>query len=648
MADMNMHNSFVSICIFVVVFGVLQYVTGPSSPIRSRSLPISTVIPFGRIPQTIDDSACTLAEVKVPVHRVHPTFLPSYPGSGTKLQWEIVEALTGIPTTDDQFSNGHHNVAGIKTHYPCLAGKEFPGAEEIRKAVIFVRHPMDALPAYFNMIHASESEAGYDPQNIPIAPMDAWVEWRDHSFTRELDTWRKHLEYWADRYKSSDRLVIPYERFIDPVFGPELTGNIAEFLSRSEGITTVSAEEVPCIWHKVVTKELAAEAAARGDSLGEVKPDGKASRPSGEDNPDGKEHLRRRLQMVPPQQQQSGISQQNQIQQPSLSQSTTQWSQSHVGNTGPKQDDVRKSMDSGVSMNKIDHSQRDTGMQQHTESNGMQQSNTQPQMQKQHHGERVEPRDATGSAPNAVGLVVDAASNAVGQPVDVRSPSLSDSVQLSQHGQSQTQNQQSIQYHEKTQEIGSGGGDLPSSNTDLLHDSNQQDAVKVHAKSEQQGNIHMVSDVAKPIDTTVEKAGESISVLMSKVQQTKVLQDELSGQDKVTIAEVKGVDKAVVKKTGESISQLINRVQQTKDRDEQLTQKEDTSEMMDEPSGRRYTGEQRKDIVVMLAQLLEKYGTDRVLTPLMVNYIDAVERRVKLSKGPKEYDTPDSPKTMGL
>ena len=605
---------------------------------------------------------------------------------------------------------------------------------------------MDSIPAYFNMIHASESEAGYDPDNIPIAPMESWVEWRDHSFTRELDTWRKHLEYWADRYKSSDRLVISYERFIDPAFGPESTGNIAEFLSRMDGITTVPAEEVPCIWHKVVTKELAAEAAACGHYLGEVKPDSKARKHSGKDNPEGKEHLRRRLQIVPPQQQQSSMSQQKQVQQPSLSQSRgsnpedlrvtmknidlsqrdmsmhqqTQSSGLQQSNTqpklqkqnpgervepldatrsapGPKQDDQRKSMDSSVTMKNIEHSQRDTSMQQQTQSSGMQQSNTQPQMKIQHHGERAELRDAKGSSPDVVGLHVDAVSNAVGQLDDKRSRKSMDSsvtmkniehsqrdtsmqqqtqssgmqqsntqpqMKIQHHGEraelrdakgsspdgvgrrvdaesnsvgQETQKaQQSIQYHEKKRETGSGGGNIP---TGSVH----QDVVKVHTESDQQENVRVVSDVAKPVGTTVEKAGESISVIMSKVQQTKVLQDELSGRDKVTIGEVKGVDKTVIKKSGESISQLINRVQQTNDKDEELTQREDTSEMMDEPSCRPYTGEQRKDIVIMLTQLLEKYGTDNVLTPLMVNYIDAVERRVKLSKGLHESTT-----TMGL
>ena len=98
---------------------------------------------------------------------------------------------------------------------------------------------------------------------------------------------------------------------------------------------------------------------------------------------------------------------------------------------------------------------------------------------------------------------------------------------------------------------------------------------------------------------------------------------------------VKEVD-TVVRKPGESISELIGRVQKDKEKEENLTQKEDNSEVMDNVSGRPYTGEQKKEVVIVLAQLLEKYGSDRVLTPLMVNYIDGVERRHKNTHVPSE------------
>lgn len=189
----------------------------------------------------------------VPQDKVFPSFLASYPGSGTRLQWELVEAITGIVTTDDGFSNGHHNVIALKTHYPCPAGRLFPGAEDILKAIIFIRHPMEALPAYHDIIYASENNLSIDPS--PRAPLDEWITWRDMSFARELETWRKHFTYWMDRFGSLNRVVIPHEHLTSRKYGPGLVIRMADFLRQGNNdITTADATDIPCIWQKILKK----------------------------------------------------------------------------------------------------------------------------------------------------------------------------------------------------------------------------------------------------------------------------------------------------------------------------------------------------------------------------------------------------------
>ena len=141
-----------SVGTFLFVFSFLLYITAPRSVPKETDLMATSLQKrheehrSEKLPEI--DMSCNLRTLQVPKHKMEPTFLSSYPGSGTKLQWELVEALTGVPTTDDAFSNGHHNVVGIKTHYPCPAGREFPGAETIQRAIIFVRHPMDTIAAY--------------------------------------------------------------------------------------------------------------------------------------------------------------------------------------------------------------------------------------------------------------------------------------------------------------------------------------------------------------------------------------------------------------------------------------------------------------------------------------------------------------------
>ena len=196
------------------------------------------------------DMSCNLRTLQVPKHKMEPTFLSSYPGSGTKLQWELVEALTGVPTTDDAFSNGHHNVVGIKTHYPCPAGREFPGAETIQRAIIFVRHPMDTIAAYHDIIYASENNLPWDA--APRAPLASWIKWRDAAFARELEIWRKHFTYWIERYTELSRLIVPYEQLVRRKEGPDIVVKMAEFLSRTSGVNVVNPDDIPCVWQTVI------------------------------------------------------------------------------------------------------------------------------------------------------------------------------------------------------------------------------------------------------------------------------------------------------------------------------------------------------------------------------------------------------------
>jgi hypothetical protein len=53
-------------------------------------------------------------------------------------------------------------------------------------------------------------------------------------------------------FKASNRLVIAYERLTDDELGAEMATRIAEFLNRSDGVTSRPSEKIPCIWHTIV------------------------------------------------------------------------------------------------------------------------------------------------------------------------------------------------------------------------------------------------------------------------------------------------------------------------------------------------------------------------------------------------------------
>lgn len=250
----KLHRSIGSACVFLAVFGLLFLATSPKNLIFTRKSVVTrkTSTKHKEVFQKITDH-CELPELHVPQERIMASFLASFPGSGTRLQWELVEAITGIVTTDDTFSNGHQNVVAVRTHFPCPSGREFPGAEEIVKAMVFIRHPIETLAAYYDTIYAAENNLKTDPPHR--APLDQWITWRDLSFARELETWRKHFTYWMDRYQTQNRLVLPYEKLTSRKFGPALAVEMAEFLQRgNDGMTSADSANLPCIWQKILKK----------------------------------------------------------------------------------------------------------------------------------------------------------------------------------------------------------------------------------------------------------------------------------------------------------------------------------------------------------------------------------------------------------
>lgn len=196
-----------------------------------------------------DFGTCVVTPAVAPDHAIQSTFTASYPGSGAKMTWNLIEALSGFVTGDDFQLNGHANIVSIKTHYPSHEGREIPDAHLIQRAILLVRHPINAIPSYFNYLYEMENHL---ENHSTRAPLEAWKQWRDNNFDRQLQVWRRHTEHWMDMYSKSNRLVIGYERLTDDNAGPGEAMRLGEFLSRSAGVTIHPPGEVPCIWYTVV------------------------------------------------------------------------------------------------------------------------------------------------------------------------------------------------------------------------------------------------------------------------------------------------------------------------------------------------------------------------------------------------------------
>ena len=75
-------------------------------------------------------------------------------------------------------------------------------------------------------------------------------------------------EYWMETYDDFNRLVVAYEDLTDDYLGADIAIKIAEFLNRSEGVTSRPIKEVPCIWHTIVKyKDLKPQVKQNGNQI---------------------------------------------------------------------------------------------------------------------------------------------------------------------------------------------------------------------------------------------------------------------------------------------------------------------------------------------------------------------------------------------
>lgn len=240
-----LNRLIVAIATVAGTFAVTSHVGSPSGftdrserSLRSRRL--SVALPNG---------GCEVTPAVAPKHAITPTFTASYPGSGAKMTWNLIEALTGLVTGDEWNLNGHQNMVTIKSHYPHEQGNKFHGAEQIPRAILLLRNPLNAMPSYLNYLYEVENHLG---GHSTRAPLEVWIKWRDENFDKEIQTWRQHTEYWMDQYPPDRRLVLSYEGIISDVGGPIFATKLADFLAQSEGVTVIDRESVPCVWETVI------------------------------------------------------------------------------------------------------------------------------------------------------------------------------------------------------------------------------------------------------------------------------------------------------------------------------------------------------------------------------------------------------------
>lgn len=211
----------------------------------------------------LPDGGCQVTYANPSPTPIAPTWQASFPGSGARMTWRLIEALTGIRTTNDYDSHerGYENVVTVKTHYPVKDARN--GFAELDplfgRAMVILRNPINAIPSYFNQLY---EQVNHLPTHSTRGPNEDWIKYRDdkeEGLEFRLGHYERFVEYWMERYpERRDLLMVSYEDLTDTNLGPLVTMRIAEFLAETDGVEPIARESVPCVWETIVNYKNAA------------------------------------------------------------------------------------------------------------------------------------------------------------------------------------------------------------------------------------------------------------------------------------------------------------------------------------------------------------------------------------------------------
>jgi hypothetical protein len=240
-----------------------------------------------------DPVLSTLAEkrpcgiVPAVIKTVSPTWLASYPASGSQETWRLVQAVTGLMTDEDVTNHGHA-LAGkavlVKTHFPSHtpadAFEKFQSQLLIQKAVLNIRNPIHAIPAYHKFLYAQEINTNVAELHQRV-PVEHWIQWRNTNFELELTRWVDQIRWWTSNYQQArfDKLLlIPYERLMSTTDGTGVDElwKLAFFLrsvDRSIVDSMIPMENFQCLWDFVLGPQAIKEEQETAEAAGTVHSD---------------------------------------------------------------------------------------------------------------------------------------------------------------------------------------------------------------------------------------------------------------------------------------------------------------------------------------------------------------------------------------
>lgn len=193
--------------------------------------------------------------------QVTATWLSSFPGSGSRMVWKLIEAITGLYTGDDLDSAGHVSsgvAVAIKTHFPSHTKSAVFNQQmfaPISRGILLLRNPMNSIPALFRFVYYIEQK---NERTGAPPPAKAWISWRNQYFERELELWLQHTKWWLHNYKRENLHLLPFEYLSSPLRGSDELQRVGNFLGSTDPTIAASLlepEKFCCVWEKLVNQD---------------------------------------------------------------------------------------------------------------------------------------------------------------------------------------------------------------------------------------------------------------------------------------------------------------------------------------------------------------------------------------------------------
>jgi len=184
-----------------------------------------------------------------------PFFVASFPGSGAALTRNLFEALSGIKTHAVGYNGigknrSEYQSPYYKTHQP-VKKHRITNKGEFTRAVVLVRHPLDAIPSFYNFQYERKSRLQLHSVQAPLVN---WTKHRDSNFYYLLEEWKNHFTAWMD-LDLDEKLVISFERLVSNDVGSSVSTKLGVFFNKTSSVMIPDSETIKCVWYKVVKRD---------------------------------------------------------------------------------------------------------------------------------------------------------------------------------------------------------------------------------------------------------------------------------------------------------------------------------------------------------------------------------------------------------